>query len=69
MLFCLRCLFQFLSFFGDLRTGQLALRRADRGGIGPSREFLLIGERSLPFDDVAVAREALAKRRTNSGVV
>jgi hypothetical protein len=23
----------------------------------------------LPFDDVAVAREALSRRRTNSGVV
>jgi UDP-N-acetylmuramoyl-L-alanyl-D-glutamate--2,6-diaminopimelate ligase len=31
--------------------------------------YQVIGERVLPFDDVAVAREALAKRRTNSGVV
>jgi UDP-N-acetylmuramoyl-L-alanyl-D-glutamate--2,6-diaminopimelate ligase len=29
----------------------------------------VIGDRVLPFDDVAVAREALARRRTNSGVV
>lgn len=29
----------------------------------------VIGDQVLPFDDVAVAREALAKRRTNSGVV
>jgi UDP-N-acetylmuramoyl-L-alanyl-D-glutamate--2,6-diaminopimelate ligase len=28
----------------------------------------VIGERVLPFDDVAVAREALERRRTNSGV-
>jgi UDP-N-acetylmuramoyl-L-alanyl-D-glutamate--2,6-diaminopimelate ligase len=32
-------------------------------------KYQVIGERALPFDDVAVAREALAKRRTNSGVV
>jgi UDP-N-acetylmuramoyl-L-alanyl-D-glutamate--2,6-diaminopimelate ligase len=29
----------------------------------------IIGRQVQPFDDVAVAREALAKRRTNSGVV
>jgi UDP-N-acetylmuramoyl-L-alanyl-D-glutamate--2,6-diaminopimelate ligase len=29
----------------------------------------VIGSRVLPFDDVAVAREALARRRSNSGVV
>jgi UDP-N-acetylmuramoyl-L-alanyl-D-glutamate--2,6-diaminopimelate ligase len=28
-----------------------------------------IGDRVVPFDDVVVAREALARRRTNSGVV
>jgi UDP-N-acetylmuramoyl-L-alanyl-D-glutamate--2,6-diaminopimelate ligase len=28
----------------------------------------VIGDRSLPFDDVLVAREALGRRRTNSGV-
>ena len=32
-------------------------------------KYQVIGERVLPFDDVAVAREALARRRTNSGVV
>ena len=32
-------------------------------------KYQLIGDDVLPFDDVAVAREALAKRRTNSGVV
>jgi len=32
-------------------------------------KYQLIGKEALPFDDVAVAREALAKRRTNSGVV
>jgi UDP-N-acetylmuramoyl-L-alanyl-D-glutamate--2,6-diaminopimelate ligase len=32
-------------------------------------QYQVIGEQVLPFDDVAVAREALAKRRTNSGVV
>jgi UDP-N-acetylmuramoyl-L-alanyl-D-glutamate--2,6-diaminopimelate ligase len=32
-------------------------------------KYQVIGDQALPFDDVAVAREALAKRRTNSGVV
>jgi UDP-N-acetylmuramoyl-L-alanyl-D-glutamate--2,6-diaminopimelate ligase len=32
-------------------------------------KYQVIGDRVLAFDDVAVAREALAKRRTNSGVV
>src|SRR5262249_10862602 len=32
-------------------------------------KYQVIGARALPFDDVAVAREALARRRTNSGVV
>ncbi|MFI5178510.1 MAG: UDP-N-acetylmuramoyl-L-alanyl-D-glutamate--2,6-diaminopimelate ligase, partial [Vicinamibacterales bacterium] len=32
-------------------------------------KYQVIGDRVLPFDDVAVAREALAHRRTNSGVV
>jgi UDP-N-acetylmuramoyl-L-alanyl-D-glutamate--2,6-diaminopimelate ligase len=32
-------------------------------------KYQVIGDRVLPFDDGAVAREALAKRRTNSGVV
>ena len=32
-------------------------------------KYQAIGDRTLPFDDVEVAREALARRRTNSGVV
>ncbi len=32
-------------------------------------KYQVIGERVLPFDDVVVAREALGRRRTNSGVV
>jgi UDP-N-acetylmuramoyl-L-alanyl-D-glutamate--2,6-diaminopimelate ligase len=32
-------------------------------------KYQAIGERVLPFDDVMVAREALARRRSNSGVV
>jgi UDP-N-acetylmuramoyl-L-alanyl-D-glutamate--2,6-diaminopimelate ligase len=31
-------------------------------------KYQVVGDRTLPFDDVAVARDALAKRRTNSGV-
>jgi len=31
--------------------------------------YQVIGSQVLPFDDVAVAREALDRRRTNSGVV
>jgi UDP-N-acetylmuramoyl-L-alanyl-D-glutamate--2,6-diaminopimelate ligase len=32
-------------------------------------KYQVIGDSVLPFDDVAVAREALQRRRTNSGVV
>ena len=32
-------------------------------------KYQVVGDRVLPFDDVAVAQAALAKRRTNSGVV
>jgi UDP-N-acetylmuramoyl-L-alanyl-D-glutamate--2,6-diaminopimelate ligase len=32
-------------------------------------QYQVIGDRVLPFDDAAVAREALARRRTNPGVV
>jgi UDP-N-acetylmuramoyl-L-alanyl-D-glutamate--2,6-diaminopimelate ligase len=32
-------------------------------------KYQVIGDRVQPFDDVAVAREALTRRRTNSGVV
>jgi UDP-N-acetylmuramoyl-L-alanyl-D-glutamate--2,6-diaminopimelate ligase len=31
-------------------------------------KYQVVGERALPFDDVLVAQEALARRRTNSGV-
>ena len=32
-------------------------------------KYQVIGDKSLPFDDVAIAREALSRRRSNSGVV
>ena len=32
-------------------------------------KYQVIGDRVLPFDDVAVAREALMRRRSSSGVV
>ena len=32
-------------------------------------KYQVVGDRVLPFDDEVVAREALARRRTNSGVV
>jgi UDP-N-acetylmuramoyl-L-alanyl-D-glutamate--2,6-diaminopimelate ligase len=32
-------------------------------------KYQVIGDRTLPFDDVAVAREALGRRKTNSGVM
>ena len=32
-------------------------------------KYQVIGSQVLPFDDVAVAREALGRRRSNSGVV
>ena len=31
--------------------------------------YQVVGDRTLPFDDVSVAREALSRRRSNSGVV
>ena len=31
--------------------------------------YQVVGDRTLPFDDAAVAREALTRRRSNSGVV
>ena len=46
------------------RSGDLVLI-AGKG----HEKYQVIGDRILPFDDVAVAREALAKRRTNSGVL
>ena len=32
-------------------------------------KYQVVGGRVLPFDDVAVARDALARRRSSSGVV
>jgi len=32
-------------------------------------KYQVIGDRTLPFDDVEVARDALSRRRTNSGVL
>ena len=32
-------------------------------------KYQIIGGQTLPFDDVAVAEEALSRRRSNSGVV
>jgi UDP-N-acetylmuramoyl-L-alanyl-D-glutamate--2,6-diaminopimelate ligase len=38
--------------------------------VGKGHEkYQVIGDRTLPFDDVEVAREALSRRRTNSGVL
>jgi UDP-N-acetylmuramoyl-L-alanyl-D-glutamate--2,6-diaminopimelate ligase len=70
---------------GSASTGQLAIvdrREAINKAIELARpgdlvliagkgheKYQVIGDRVLPFDDVAVAREALTKRRTNSGVV
>ena len=49
---------------GLARSGDLVLI-AGKG----HEKYQVVGDRTLPFDDVAVAREALAHRRTNSGVV
>jgi UDP-N-acetylmuramoyl-L-alanyl-D-glutamate--2,6-diaminopimelate ligase len=51
-----------------------AVELAKRGDLvliaGKGHEkYQVIGDQVLPFDDVAVAREALERRRTNSGVV
>ena len=46
------------------RSGDLVLI----AGKGHER-YQVIGDHALPFDDVAVSREALTRRRTNSGVV
>ena len=51
-----------------------AIERARAGDLvliaGKGHEkYQVIGDRTLPFDDVEVAREALARRRTNSGVL
>ena len=49
---------------GLARAGDLVLV-AGKG----HEKYQVIGSRVLPFDDVAVAREALDRRRTNSGVI
>ena len=46
-----------------LRTSSLHLV-AGKG----HEKYQVIGDRTLPFDDVAVARDALTRRRTKSGV-
>jgi UDP-N-acetylmuramoyl-L-alanyl-D-glutamate--2,6-diaminopimelate ligase len=46
------------------RAGDLVLL-AGKG----HEQYQVIGDEVVPFDDAAVAREALARRRTNSGVV
>ena len=46
------------------RAGDLVLL-AGKG----HEKYQVIGDELVPFDDAAVAREALARRRTNSGVV
>jgi UDP-N-acetylmuramoyl-L-alanyl-D-glutamate--2,6-diaminopimelate ligase len=46
------------------RAGDLVLL-AGKG----HEKYQVIGDEQAPFDDAAVAREALARRRTNSGVV
>ena len=32
-------------------------------------KYQILGDEQVPFDDVAIARELLGRRRTNSGVV
>jgi UDP-N-acetylmuramoyl-L-alanyl-D-glutamate--2,6-diaminopimelate ligase len=46
------------------RPGDLVLI----AGKGHER-YQIVGSTAIPFDDVSVAREALARRRSNSGVV
>jgi UDP-N-acetylmuramoyl-L-alanyl-D-glutamate--2,6-diaminopimelate ligase len=53
-----------MKAIGLARPGDLVLL-AGKG----HEQYQVIGDEQLPFDDAAVAREALAKRRTNSGVV
>jgi len=48
----------------EARDGDLVLI-AGKG----HEKYQVIGDRVLPFDDVVVAREALTRRRSNSGVV
>ena len=46
------------------RAGDLVLL-AGKG----HEKYQVIGDEQVPFDDAVIAREALARRRTNSGVV
>jgi UDP-N-acetylmuramoyl-L-alanyl-D-glutamate--2,6-diaminopimelate ligase len=51
----------------------MAIELAESGDLvlvaGKGHEkYQVIGDDTLPFDDVAVAREALVRRRTRSGV-
>jgi UDP-N-acetylmuramoyl-L-alanyl-D-glutamate--2,6-diaminopimelate ligase len=49
---------------GIARTGDMVLL-AGKG----HEKYQILGDQRVPFDDVAVAREFLGRRRTNSGVV
>ena len=62
-----------MSIPDRLKAIEKAIELAQQGDViliaGKGHEkYQVIGDRTLPFDDVAVARDALAKRRTNSGV-
>jgi UDP-N-acetylmuramoyl-L-alanyl-D-glutamate--2,6-diaminopimelate ligase len=48
----------------DARPGDLVLV-AGKG----HEKYQMLGNQVIPFDDVAVAREALSRRRTKSGVL
>ncbi len=49
---------------GVARAGDLVLL-AGKG----HEQYQVIGDESMPFDDAVIAREALTRRRTNSGVL
>ena len=53
----------------DFPLQNLPLGRFRRGSREEWQIGAAIGDQVLPFDDVAIAREALARRRSNSGVV
>jgi UDP-N-acetylmuramoyl-L-alanyl-D-glutamate--2,6-diaminopimelate ligase len=63
-----------LAFVDRREAITKAIQLARRGDLvliaGKGHEkYQVIGDRVLPFDDVVVAREALTRRRSNSGVV
>jgi UDP-N-acetylmuramyl-tripeptide synthetase len=63
-----------LSFVDRLEAIDRAVELARPGDLvliaGKGHEtYQVVGDRTLPFDDVSVAREALTRRRSNSGVV